>query len=265
MRDLRLAASDAPFGGRVPVLVPRSVPSGTSLPLVIALHGLGEAQDPVLAAKAWPALYGLLDAAERLASPPLAPRGKRGDLTVEHAATINRDLSSRPHAGVLVACPFTPNPSRARDREAHLQRYATWIRGTVVVRAREQLPALSGANATHLAGCSMGGAVALEVAERCRGSFASLALVQSAHGAHRNATYATNARTAGPAGGSLATLVLTSAGDPFRERNVALGKELARAGVPHDVVVLPGPHDQPWLREAGTPTLLHWLDRRPRA
>jgi hypothetical protein len=28
--------------------------------------------------------------------------------------------------------------------------------------------------------------------------------------------------------------------------------------------VLPGPHDQPWLREAGTIEMLHWHDRRPR-
>ncbi len=111
----------------------------------------------------------------------------------------------------------------------------------------------------------MGGAVVIELLERCRGAFASAALVQSAHGAHRNAAIAANARTAGPGDRALQLLVLTSRGDPFRERNVALGAELTRAGVPHEATVLPGPHDQPWLREAGTPTMLHWLDRRPRS
>lgn len=248
----------------MPVLVPKAVAKGARLPLVIALHGLGESADPELATRAWPALYGLLDAADRLAAPPLVPRGKRGDLTPEHAATINRELAGRGFAGLVVACPFTPNPAKSADRERHLARYAAWIRDVVVVRAREQLPVLAGPSATHLAGCSMGGAVAIEVLERCRGAFASGALVQSAHGAHRNVAIAANARTAGPAGAALSLLVLTSQGDPFRQRNVALAAELAKAGVPHQATVLPGPHDQPWLREAGTPTMLHWIDKRPR-
>lgn len=265
LSDLSLSATEAPFGGRVPVLVPRSVPEGTRLPLVIALHGLGEASDPVLAARAWPELYGLLDAADRLAAPPILPRGKRGDLTSEHAAAMTRELAARPFAGLIVACPFTPNPAKAIDRQAHLARYAAWIRDTVVPRARERFPVEREATGTHLAGCSMGGSVAVELLERCRGVFGSAALVQSAHGAHRNAAIVANARTAGPGAGALSLLVLTSRADPFRDRNVALGALLAKAGVPHDAVVLPGPHDQPWLREAGTPTMLHWLDRRARS
>ncbi len=264
IRELSLSAAETPFGGRVPVLVPKLLAEGARLPLVIALHGLGEASDPALAARAWLELYGLRDAAERLAAPPIVPRGKRGDLTVEHAAALDRELAARPFAGVLVACPFTPNPSSARERGAHLARYAAWLQGTVVARAREQLPALAHASATHLAGCSMGGAVAIEVLERSRNAFGSMALVQSAHGGHRNASIAARALTAGPGGAAVATLVLTSRGDPFRDRNVALGKELSRAGVPHELMVLPGPHDQPWLREAGAPAMLHWLDRRRR-
>jgi acetyl esterase/lipase len=135
----------------------------------------------------------------------------------------------------------------------------------VAKRAREQEPSLgSGPERLHLAGCSMGGSVALEVVSRARGAFGALAVVQSAHGAHRNPEYASMLAVAGPKGGALPTMVLTSEGDPFRDRNQALARALAAASVPHELRVLPGPHDQPWLREAGSPEMLHWLDRRPR-
>lgn len=264
LRDLRLGPGEAPFGGRVPVLVPRHLAPGARAPLVIALHGLGESGDPVLAARAWPELYGLCEAYRRLRTPPLTPGTSRGDLPAERIETINRELAARPLEGLVVACPFTPNPSRARDRGAHLDAYTRWLVDVVTARAREQLPVDPRPSTTHLAGCSMGGAVALDVALRAKGTFGALAIVQSAHGAHRNAALADALGAAGPAGGPLPTLVLTSRGDPFRERNEALARDLAARKLPHELRVLPGPHDQPWLREAGTPEMLLWLDRRPR-
>ncbi len=261
--DLALTGPERPFGGRVPVLVPRHLPPGTRVPLLIALHGLGESSDPVLAARAWTELYGLVEAYRRLLSPPLAPRSRRGDLPNDRIAAINQDLAARPFAGIAVACPFTPNPSRAPDRGAHLDAYTRWLVEVVATRARAQLPFLrSGPSGLFLAGCSMGGAVALDVALRARGAFGALSIVQSAHGAHRNEELAATLLTAGPAGRALPTQVLTSQGDPFRERNEALARALARRAVPHELRVLPGPHDQPWLREAGTPEMLLWLDRR---
>ena len=41
----------------------------------------------------------------------------------------------------------------------------------------------------------------------------------------------------------------------------ALSHELEKKGIAHDLTVLPGPHDQPWLREAGTLEMLLWQDR----
>jgi enterochelin esterase-like enzyme len=53
----------------------------------------------------------------------------------------------------------------------------------------------------------------------------------------------------------------TSTGDAFYRANLALSRELKKNGTPHDLVVLPGPHDQPFLREAGTLEMLLWHDR----
>jgi acetyl esterase/lipase len=56
----------------------------------------------------------------------------------------------------------------------------------------------------------------------------------------------------------------TSEADPFREVNTALAALLTHKGVPNDFVVLPGLHDQVFLREAGTIEMLLWHDRRMR-
>ena len=53
----------------------------------------------------------------------------------------------------------------------------------------------------------------------------------------------------------------SSEGDPYREPNRALSRRLGELGVPHTLLVPPGPHDQPWLREVGTLEMLLWHDR----
>ena len=64
--------------------------------------------------------------------------------------------------------------------------------------------------------------------------------------------------------GRLAVFVETSTADPFRLGSEALAQGLATSAAASTFVVLPGPHDQPWLRQSGTPRLLEWLDDRPR-
>ena len=63
-------------------------------------------------------------------------------------------------------------------------------------------------------------------------------------------------------GTTLPRYFLTSSADPFLAGNQALAAALRKKGVACDLRVLPGPHDQPWLREAGTIEMLLWHDRR---
>jgi enterochelin esterase-like enzyme len=89
--------------------------------------------------------------------------------------------------------------------------------------------------------------------------------VQSAFGAHRADGYAERLASTIARVGPRALHLETSTEDPFRQANESLAAALARRSVPHDLRLVPGPHDQPWLREAGTIEMLHWHDRRPRA
>jgi len=54
----------------------------------------------------------------------------------------------------------------------------------------------------------------------------------------------------------------TSREDVFRKGNERLSAELDKRGIKNDLLVIPGWHDQPWLREAGTVEMLLWHDRR---
>jgi acetyl esterase/lipase len=82
--------------------------------------------------------------------------------------------------------------------------------------------------------------------------------VQTAIGAAQAPSYASRlARFGKP------VLVETSTLDPFHDASLALVEALRARGAAVDSLVLPGPHDQPWLRESGTPYLLHWLDALP--
>ena len=51
------------------------------VPLVIALHGLGESHDEELGVRAWLDLYGLKTSYTRLCRPPILRESKRNDFT----------------------------------------------------------------------------------------------------------------------------------------------------------------------------------------
>src|SRR5262245_25359826 len=76
--DLRLEGS-RDLARRAVVLVPRDLPAGTRVPLLILLHGLGETTNEEAGVRAWIDRYGLLRCHTRLAHPPVAPESRRGD------------------------------------------------------------------------------------------------------------------------------------------------------------------------------------------
>jgi hypothetical protein len=54
----------------------------------------------------------------------------------------------------------------------------------------------------------------------------------------------------------------TSGADPYKAANQAMSKKLTELGVPNELSVPPGPHNQPWLKEVGTLDMLLWHDRK---
>jgi pimeloyl-ACP methyl ester carboxylesterase len=258
---------DKKLGERCVLLTPKHLAAGKKVPLVVLLHGLGETGDQVMGSFAWVERYGLASSYARLRRPPVERTTKRKDFTDDRLAFVQGELKKRPFEGLAFVCPYTPNASKQPSPVAALDAYAKWLGDVVIPRARQHPSVLAGASSTAIVGCSMGGPISLEVFARRPASFAAWGGVQSAFSGYRASHYAERLVTAkkvaaSPAGGGPSFLLLSSQGDDFKQANVELDRELGKRGAQRELLVLPGPHDQPWLREAGTLETLLFFERR---
>ncbi|HEX6764474.1 MAG TPA: hypothetical protein VF103_03330, partial [Polyangiaceae bacterium] len=121
---------------------------------------------------------------------------------------------------------------------------------------------LGSPNATvGLDGVSLGGYVALEVFLRRPAAFATIGSLQGAFGMGLVETYAERFERAFAANGPRPLRIATSSWDPGRAANARLVEALGKRGISAASSAPPGPHDQRFLREAGTLELLLWHDR----
>lgn len=227
---------------------------------LVLLHGLGETRDPKLALRAWPTLYGVTEANSRLLARPFVPpgAGKPKYWTEAMLSSFDGELDSRPYIGAVVVCPRTPNPSVFADRDRLFEDYATWICDAVLPAVERQV-----AGATRhvgLDGCSLGGYVAMEVLVRRAQVFASAGCVQGALGEHRLGRYAEQLTRIHRSRPDVRLRIASSLADPYLGVSKQLSNRLTTAGVAHELDVVPGPHNQPWLCEIGTPRMLRWHD-----
>ena len=256
LRDLTLGGA----GKRMVVLVPSHVPPGARVPLLVLHHGLGETGDPRMGAYAWVERYGLADAYARLRRAPVsrtteATRGGRRDpWTHARLEGMNASLARRPFRGFVIACPFSPVLGAAA-----LDGYASWLVDAAIPRVRAEAAAVV-SDETHIGGCSLGGYLSLEIFLRRPDLFRAWGGVQTAIGRGSGATYAERIARALGRVGPRSLHVETSLGDPFLPGNQALAAALLARNIPCELEVIPGPHDQPWLREVGTLAALLWHD-----
>jgi pimeloyl-ACP methyl ester carboxylesterase len=252
LRNLRL--QDLTEAGRRFLLItPRFQNPDQPIPLVVFLHGLGETIEERLGAYAWLEKYGLGLAWQRMKRAPIERLSTRGEWTDARLSEINAELKERPFRGFAMATPYMPNPKGAAELDA----YAKWIDASLVRRCRREANVKKDAEHTHLCGVSLGGYVGLEMLVRLPQLFGSFAGVQTAIGEWAAEGYAEKiAKTS-----ARPILLETSTLDTWKKSSEALAAALAARKVARDTRVVPGPHDQPWLREAGTIEALHWIDR----
>jgi predicted esterase len=256
LRNLRLI--DGTEGGRrFVLLVPRYLQPDQRLDLAVLLHGLGETGNERLGAYAWVEKYGLGRAWQRLKRPPIERTSKRGEWTDARLAEVNAELQSRPFRGLALVCPFMPLPGGPADLDA----YARWIERSLLPRVRKETRVVEDAEHTFLCGVSLGGYVSLEVLVRVPHLFGAWAGVQTALGPALAPGYAARLATAWRDKPPRPTLLLTSTLDHWKASSEALAAAFAAQKLATALRVVPGPHDQPWLEEAGTLEALHWLDR----
>jgi enterochelin esterase-like enzyme len=245
---------------RAAVLVPKWGAPGQRFPVVVALHGRGEAvRGPVDGALGWPRDYALMRAFDRVRAPPLAAPDYEGLVEPSRLAETNALLARQPFAGVIVACPYLPDvrPAATGDVAA----YARFVLDVLLPRVRSETPALASAAATGIDGVSLGGVVALRIGLTCPEAFGAVGGIQPAIGEGQTAEWTALALAARARRPDLKLRLVTSLDDYFRDAIYGVSRGWDAAGIAHDFADLPGPHDYVFNRGPGSIDLLLWHDR----
>jgi enterochelin esterase-like enzyme len=246
------------------IIVPRWGKPGERFPVLVALHGRGEAVRGVEAgARGWLRDYGIDRAIARLRSPPLTRDDFMGFVDEGRLSAINASLAERPFRGLVLVCPWVPDVLSDRNRD-NLDAAAPF--GDFVVQALlpaivSSSPALPDRNATGIDGVSLGGRVALQVGLAHADRFGAIGTLQPAIQNAEAKELGRRAARAAKDASSMYLRLLTSDRDYFRTAIESLHLALQAAGVPHEHLVVVGPHDYVFNRGPGGIEMLLWHDR----
>lgn len=247
-------------GGRAVAIVPGWASTETRFPLLVALHGRGEAlKGPDNGVMGWPRDYALLRAIRRICAPPLTNADFEGFADAKRLAETNADLAAHPFRGLVVVCPYAPDLDLRKL--AGLREYGEYLLRSVLPRARRELPVYGTPATTGIDGVSLGGALALRVGLGNPEAFGALGTLQPAIGEDQVAEFTELARIARARNPALKLRLLTSKEDYFRNAIARTSAAWRAAGLVHDYADVPGPHDYPFNRGPGALEMLHWHER----
>ncbi len=249
-------APDYPEGQRAQLLVPDA--PATS-PLLIALHGRGEAGRSLdVGAGAWPREYELSRLHRRLLAPPLTGGDLQDMFSGARLDRLNASLSASPYKGLSVACPATPVLA---DRSVEgVKGFSRFVLETLLPRARQESGSTADRAATGIDGVSMGGRIALFVGLTHPEIFGAVGALQPAINIDEAPLISELARAAMARANVLLRLVSSDA-DPFLPAIRAASERLARDGVVHEFLVVPGNHGYEFNRGPGGAEMLLWHER----
>jgi iron(III)-salmochelin esterase len=250
-----------PWGpGRAVVVVPTWGGPEDRFPVVLALHGRGEAvKSPVEGAMGWPRDYALVRALDRLRAPPLKETDYEGLAEPARMADVNAALAKRAFGGLVVVCPWLPDVRQAST--ADVTPYARFLLDVVLPRVRRDTPALSAPEATGIDGVSLGGVIALRIGLTYPDAFGAVGGIQPAFGDNQNAEWTSLAQSARAKRPGQRLRLLTSHDDYFHDVVVGVDRAWSAAGITHEFADVVGPHDYVFNRGPGSLELLFWNDR----
>jgi enterochelin esterase-like enzyme len=209
--------------------------------------------------------YALGRAIRRLSLPPLKAEDFEGIVDLKRLNLLNTQLQSRPYAGLVVLCPYTPDILAGERRFESAEPYGRFLVETVIPRARRELPVIDALEATGIDGVSLGGRLALLSGLYQPTAFGTVATLQAAFDssdATRLAALGVAAKKKNP---RIQFRFLTSEGDYFLAANRAISAAFSNSHVEHQFLVVPGPHDYIFNRGPGALEMLLFHDRALRA
>lgn len=258
---LRWDLGTQPWGeGAVVVVVPAWGTEDSRFPVLVALHGRGEAvKTPAEGAMGWPRDYAMVRAFDRLRAPPLTNADYEGLADPSRMAETNASLAAHPFGGVIVACPWLPDVRPAATGDIRM--LARYLLDVLLPRVRRDTPALTSPEATGLDGVSLGGMLALRIGLSSPGDFGAVGGIQAAFDSGQNAEWTALAQAARARRPGMKLRLLTSHDDYFHDPIVGVSRAWRAAGVAHDFADVPGPHDYVFNRGPGSIELLMFHDR----
>jgi hypothetical protein len=250
-----------PWGpGRAAVVVPTWGGPDDRFPVVLALHGRGEAvKSPADGALGWPRDYALVRALDRLRAPPLRETDYEGLAEPARMAVVNAALAKRPFGGLVIVCPWLPDVRQAST--ADVTPLARFLLDGVLPRVRRETPALAAPEATGIDGVSLGGVIALRIGLTYPEAFGAVGGIQPAFGDNQNAEWTSLAQEARAKRAGQKLRLLTSHDDYFHDVVTGVDRAWTAAGITHEFADVVGPHDYVFNRGPGSFELLLWNDR----
>lgn len=249
--ELTFGVDEAPPEGSVALVAPPPAPDA---PVVIALHGRGEAGRGLLAgARGWRDDYAVERIEEHLRRGTIDAEALGGFVAEARLAAMRTSLASAAYRGVTLVTPYTPIVG---DRSIEgAAPFAAFVAERLWPRVERTLGAVVPRERTGIDGVSMGGRLALLLAIARPERFASVGALQPALQVREATTLAT-ALAGAKARSPFALRLVSSEDDPFLEAVRALHAALRERGVAVGLVVTPGPHDYAWNRGPGAAELL---------
>jgi enterochelin esterase-like enzyme len=245
----------------VVVVVPERDP-GEKFPVLVAFHGRGETlKGPERGARGWVDDYLLAHAERRLAHPPLTYDDFENFVEERRLNALNQALAEHPYRGLIVACPYLPDMLARDSPFAQAPPLAKFVVETLLPKLYAETPALGTPAATGIDGVSLGGRASLAVGLLRPSSFGAVASLQAAlepGDANELASRALLALAKNPA---LHLRLLTSNSDYYLSALSQIHGALRAAKVPHDFIVVSGPHDYAFNRGPGAFEMLAYHDR----
>lgn len=253
---------DSPMGElRVLVAVPPRGQGTGKFPVLIALHGMGEAaKGSVRGARGWLDDYRLEHAHQRLLEPPLAQDDLLGLVTGSRLAQMNARLKEQAYQGLIVVMPYTPRELAGEQPFESVLPYGRFLVERVMPRVLAETPALASAAHHGIDGVSLGGRVALLVGLQKPTAFGVVSTLQPAFDADDAPRLVRLARQARQRNPSLVLRLVTSDNDYYRRPVSVISAAFREAGVTHDFVELTGPHDYAFNRGPGAFEMLLYHD-----
>jgi len=265
-RELTWEFGSTAVGRMVAVVsVPAHAP-GQKFPVLIAMHGRGEAfKGPARGARGWLDDYALPKAIERLEHPPLVEADFGGEVEAGRLGLLNQSLERTPYAGLVVVCPYTPDILAGERAFSAAEPLAAFIVDQLLPRVFQETPALTEPAHVGIDGVSLGGRAALLVGFERPKSFGAVAALQAALDSSEIAPMVARASRARAVNPDFGIRLLTSDRDYFEREIQQLSRALSQASIKHSFVRVRGDHSYEFNRGPGALEMLTYHDRALRS